>query len=92
MTHVATGWRVLVSDLGQPLGCELVREPNQQRPEATVNQGDLAIDQPTKKNLVGFGDGLKDCVDPATLRVRPPATFDWLADDGLSEARSGPLG
>lgn len=92
MIYVATGWRVLVPDLSQLLRGETAGDPNQRRPEPTVNQGDLAIDEPTNKDLIGFGNGSNDCVDLTTLRVCPPATFDWFADDGFREARSGPLG
>ena len=91
-TYVATRWRVLLSNLSKLLGREALGEPNQRRPEPAMNQGDLAIDEPADKDLLGFGDGCKDCVDVMTLRVRPPAAVDGFADDGLGEARSGSLG
>ena len=56
-----------------------------------MNQRDLAIDEPTRQDLIGSGDGSEDGVDPMTLRMGPPAAFDGFADDGLGEARGGSL-
>lgn len=57
-----------------------------------MNQGDLAIDEATDKNLRRLGDRFKNCVDAMALRVCPPATFDGFADNGLGEAGDGSLG
>jgi hypothetical protein len=91
-TCVATRWCVLLSDFGQLLRRETAREPNQRRPEPTMNQGDLAIDEPTHKDLLRLGDRSKDCVDVMALRMCPPTALDWFAGDGLGEAWSGSLG
>src|SRR6266478_8559890 len=92
VTHVATGCRVLLSDLGQLLGREAAGEPNQRWPEPAMNQRDFAIDEPANKDLLGFENCFKDGVDVMILRVRPPTALDWFADDGLGEERGGSLG
>ena len=50
--YVAPGWRVLVPDLSQLLRGETAGDPNQRRPEPAVNQGELAINEPTNKDLI----------------------------------------
>jgi len=90
-TNVAARWHVLVPDLGQLLGHEAVGESNQRRPEPAMNQRDLAVEEPTHEDLLGFGDGFQDGVDVVAPRVRPPTAFDGFADDGLGETRRGSL-
>jgi hypothetical protein len=92
VSYVATGSGVFLLNLCQLLGRETRREPNERWPEPTMNQRDLAIDETANEHLLGIGDGLKDCEDVMALRVRPPTALDWLADDGLCEARDRSFG
>ena len=57
-----------------------------------MNQRDFAIDEAANEHLLGIRDGLKDCENVVTPRVPPPTALDWLADDGLCEARGGAFG
>jgi len=92
VSYVATGCGVFLSNLCQLLGRETRREPNKQGPEPAMNQRDFAIDEAANEHSLGICDGLKDCEDVMALRVRPPTALDWLADDGLCEARDRAFG
>jgi hypothetical protein len=52
VTYVATRCRVLLSDLSKLPGCKPVSQAAQRRPEAAMNEGDLAIDEATDKDLL----------------------------------------
>jgi hypothetical protein len=56
-----------------------------------MNQSDLSIDKPADQHLLTIGDRLKDGVDVMTLRMCPPSTSDWFADDSFGKAWCGPF-
>ena len=91
-TGVAARWCVLLKDLSELFGCEALREPNERRPKPSVNQRDLAIDEPTYENLVGVDDSPKDRIDVVTLWMCPPAPLDGFANDSFCKARHSSFG
>jgi len=91
-TDVTARRRVLLHNLCELLGREVLRKPDKRRPQSPMNQRDLAVDEPAHENLVGVDDSPKDRVYMVALWVRPPTPFDVLADDSLRKSRHSPFG
>jgi len=79
---------VLLSNLRELLGREAFRQPDQYRPQPSMNQRDLAIDEPANENVLGFADRGENGEDPATLPMRPPAALDRFTHDRFCEPGS----
>src|SRR2546428_11970847 len=67
------------------------RRSDQSRPQPSVNERDLALDQATHKDFVAVADCSRHREDLVTFRMRPPATPNWLSCDDLGKRRHRPL-
>ena len=83
---------MFLANLSKLLAREAIGEPNKRRPKPSMNQRDLAADEPAHENLVGVGDRPKNRVDVTALRMRPPAALDGFADDSFRKPRRSPFG
>jgi hypothetical protein len=54
-----------------------------------MHKRDLALDQPTHKDIVAVADRSRHREDLMTLRVRPPATSNRLSGYDFSKGRDG---
>jgi len=68
------------------------REPDQCRPEAAVDVGDLPLHQLADQDVRAFADRLRRAIDLPTLRVAPPAASNPLASNCLREVSDGAAG
>jgi hypothetical protein len=67
------------------------RQTNQGRPEALVNEGDLASHRAANQYLLGVANRPRDFKDEVALGMGPPASADPLPGDGLGEGRNRAL-
>lgn len=56
-----------------------------------MDKRDLALDEATHEDIVAVADRSRHREDLVTLRMRPPATPNWLASDDLSKGWDRPL-
>lgn len=56
-----------------------------------MDKHDLALDEATHEDIVAVADRSRHRKDLVTLRMRPPATSNWLSSYDLSKRRAWPL-
>ncbi len=84
---VGTRWRVLLVDGGQALGGESIGHAHHSRPQTSVDEGHLALDQPRADHVRGVGEAVHRIEDGVARRMAPPATADRFTSDQLGDAR-----
>src|SRR5882672_9195998 len=57
-----------------------------------MDKCDLSVHEATNQHILGIGDRSEHSENLAALRMRPPAAFDGLVDDGLRQPRHRTLG
>jgi hypothetical protein len=57
-----------------------------------VDKRNLALDEATHEDFVAVANGSRHREDLATLRMRPPATPNWLSSNDLSKRRDRSIG
>jgi len=56
-----------------------------------MDKRDLALNEATHEDIVAVADSSRHREDLVTLRMRPPATPNWLSSDDLSKRLGRPL-
>ena len=79
---VAPGGRVYFMDLGKALPGKALRRANERRPQAPMNEGDLAIDESADEDVVAPANALRELEDFVAPRMRPPTPLNRFARDG----------
>lgn len=74
-------------DLGELFLGEALRRTNKRRPQATVNECDLAIDEAAHEDILSTAYCLREFENLVTLRMRPPAPANGTACDGYRKRR-----
>src|SRR5215204_1405205 len=92
VAYMAAGGRVVLSHLCDLFGQEAVGQSSKFRPQAAMNERDLASSKATDENFLRRRDGEQRCIDVLSLWMRPPASLDGLTDDGFNETRCVPPG
>ena len=66
-------------DLGKTLLGKALRRANKSRPEATVNECDLAVDEATHEDVVASANSLSELEDLVAPWMGPPVPANWPA-------------
>jgi hypothetical protein len=56
-----------------------------------MDKRDLALVEATYENIIALADRSRHREDLVTLRMRPPATSNWLSSNDLRKRRAWPL-
>jgi hypothetical protein len=72
-------------NLGESLSRESMCRADQRRPEAAMDVGDLAVDEPAHEDFVGVADYTGELEDLVASGMRPPVSANGCARHGLRE-------
>jgi hypothetical protein len=68
-------------DLRKELLRKVLRGANERRPQAPMNEGDLAVDEAADEDVLARANSLRELKDLMAPRMRPPASLNGLARD-----------
>jgi hypothetical protein len=84
--------RVLLAYFRDLLTWKSGGKSNQRRPQASMHQSDLSLDQTTNKNIFRLSHSFEYREDLMTLWMTPPTPFDWSARNYLGQPGHGSFG
>jgi hypothetical protein len=68
-------------DLRKALLRKVLRGANERRPQAPMNEGDLAVYEAADEDVLARANRLRELKDLMAPRMRPPASLNGLARD-----------
>ena len=77
--------RVHLLDRGESVFADQVRNADERRPAAPMNEGDLLIDEPEAQHVRRIVDLLEQSKDLVSGLVGPPASANRFPRDGVGE-------
>jgi hypothetical protein len=82
LADVAPRGRVHFMDLGKAFLWKALRRANERRPQAPMNEGDLAVDEAADEDVFALANSLRQLEDLVAPRMRPPTPLNGFARDG----------
>lgn len=81
-----------ITNGGETCCVESIGKADQGRPDAAVNEGDLAVQEAAGQHVWGGPQKARDSKNAVGGWVRPPAPLDGLAGDELGDTGNGAMG
>lgn len=82
---------VLFANSGQGIFLKIRSQPNKSRPQATVDIGNLAVDQTAHEDILTASYQARGLKNFLTVRMRPPVSVNGTSGYSLRQIWNGPL-